>query len=73
MYQNIKSFVRHGTEYLQYLYCEIGVRQGENLFPFLFSMYLIDFENYLLKNNVKSLETASTQLLENLHLCIFFS
>ena len=30
----------------------MGVRQGENLFPFLFSIFLSDLEKYLMERNV---------------------
>jgi hypothetical protein len=32
------------NEYSEFFYCEIGVEQGENLSPFLFSLYLNDLE-----------------------------
>ena len=44
MYQNIKTCIRKGNEYSEFFYCEIGVEQGENLSPFLFSLYLNDLE-----------------------------
>ena len=35
-----------------YFMCKVGVRQGENLTPLLFSIYINDLENYLLRNDV---------------------
>ena len=45
MYQNIKSRVKFENELSGEFSSYIGVRQGECLSPFLFSMYLNDLEN----------------------------
>jgi hypothetical protein len=45
MYQNIKSRIQYNKETLNYFECNAGVRQGENLSPFLFSLYLNDLED----------------------------
>ena len=34
MYQNINTCIRKGNEYSEFFNCEIGVKQGENVFPF---------------------------------------
>ena len=47
MYQGIKSCISHNNEYSAYFLCENGVRQGENLSPILFTMYLNDLEDSL--------------------------
>ena len=48
IYQNIKTCIRKGNEYSEFFSCEIGVKQGENFYPFLFS-YLNDLEFFLAK------------------------
>ena len=48
MYQNIKTCIRKGNAYSEFFNCEIGVKQGENLTPYLFSLYLNDLEIFFL-------------------------
>ena len=52
IYQNIKSRVKCANGTSAFSPCIIGVRQGENLSPFLFSIFLNDFENYFRGNHV---------------------
>ena len=47
MYKGIKSKVQIGHDVSDYFMCKVGVRQGENLSPFLFSIYINDLEEYL--------------------------
>jgi hypothetical protein len=47
MYKSAKSCIRHNNCISSTFNCEIGVRQGENLSPLLFALYLNDLEEYL--------------------------
>ena len=54
------------------------MRQGENLSPFLFSMYINDLEQYLIERNIISLQSLSItdpieeELFLYLKLCVLF-
>jgi hypothetical protein len=56
MYQNIKSCVSHNGNTSNFFSSEIGVRQGENLSPILFSLYLNDLQSYLEGNGAVGIE-----------------
>lgn len=47
MYNNVKSRVKFNTAKGKEFVCHTGVRQGECLSPFLFSMFINDLENEL--------------------------
>lgn len=36
LYDNVKSCIKNNDKFSSFFRCDIGVRQGENLFPFLF-------------------------------------
>ena len=55
MYQSIKSSVSIRDENLPLFACECGFRQGENLSPILFSLYLNDLEHFLLHNELQGI------------------
>jgi hypothetical protein len=59
MYCNIKSCIVLNKCKSDYFACDNGVRQGENLFPFLFSLFLNDLETFLEAKNVTGLESIS--------------
>lgn len=40
----------------------VGVRQGENLSPFLFSLYINDLKNYLVEKNIAGLQSFTTSI-----------
>ena len=42
MYESAESCVRLGTKWSDHFYSNVGVRQGENLSPVLFSLFLND-------------------------------
>jgi hypothetical protein len=52
LYSNIKSRVTSPEGSTPYFDCLVGVRQGENLSPFLFSIFLNDLDTFLSQNNV---------------------
>ena len=47
MYQNIKSNVHANNQSSAYFPCYSGVRQGENLSPFLFTIFINDLRSFL--------------------------
>ena len=50
MYANLKSCVMNNNETSKFFKCNIGVRQGENLSPILFALYLNDFQTFIKGN-----------------------
>ena len=48
MYQGLKSLILVNNKQSALFPCSIGIRQGENLSPVLFSLYLNDLEDYLI-------------------------
>lgn len=55
LYANIKSKVTTNNESSAYFPCMTGVRQGENLSPILFSIYLNDLHQFLMTRSVNGL------------------
>jgi urease accessory protein UreF len=45
-----------------YFACDNGVRQGENLYAFSFSLFSNDLETFLQAKNVTDLESISSEL-----------
>ena len=62
MYDDIKSRIVHNDMISDIFKCEIGVRQGENLSPLLFSLYLNDLQKYLEESNVKGTHSISLDI-----------
>jgi hypothetical protein len=61
MYSDIKFCVRYNNNQSEFFPCFTGVRQDENLSPFLFSICLNDLEKYYIELNGISLELLSEQ------------
>lgn len=60
MYNDIKSCVSLMGENSSFFASLAGVRQGENLSPVLFSLYLNDLSEYLLSNHQSGITVANT-------------
>ena len=56
MYNNVKSKVKFNNDKGEEFTCYTGVRQGECLSPFLFSMLINDLENELIVKGVEGLD-----------------
>jgi hypothetical protein len=67
MYDDIKSCVSLNGKTSAFFSSGCGVRQGENLSPILFSMYLNDLEEFLLLNN----NGVNLNFTDNDSLCLF--
>lgn len=70
MYQGIKSRVSFNNDKSPYFPCNIGVRQGENLSPFLFSLYLNDLEEFMSANDITGLASVAEDFEDNLNIYI---
>lgn len=56
MYQNIKSKVKFDNKLSKEFTCSLGVRQGECLSPFLFSIFLNDIENEFVMSGIEGMD-----------------
>ena len=56
MYQNLKSCVSFNGEISSFFQSSRGVRQGENISPVLFSIFLNDLETFLASNNCTGID-----------------
>ena len=68
MYCNIKSCIVFNKCKSDYFACDNGIRQGENLSPFLFSLFLNDLETFLEAKNITGLESISNDLENQLNI-----
>ncbi|XP_052772033.1 uncharacterized protein LOC128211362 isoform X1 [Mya arenaria] len=63
MYATVKSRIKmHNTISKDDFTCMLGVRQGESLSPFLFSMYLNDIEEYYMLNGFDGIDIGMLKL-----------
>ena len=65
MYRNIRTYIRQGREYSAFVSCDIGVIQGKNQSPYLFSLLFNDLETFFLDNDINSLEQNSEECKKN--------
>lgn len=62
IYSVVKSQVKHNNITSDVFFSNIGVRQGECLSPFLFSMYLNDLEEAIILNGAKGIDKGMLKL-----------
>ena len=70
MYNDVKSCINYNNCKSDYFSCDMGVRQGENLCPFLFALFLNDLQSFLGKENLPGIKTISEKNEENLKLFV---
>ncbi|MCU7800877.1 MAG: reverse transcriptase family protein [gamma proteobacterium symbiont of Lucinoma myriamae] len=71
MYQNIKSCVSFSGEKSNVFRSFRGVRQGENMSPVLFALFLNDLETYLVQNNCRGVDIEFSNEQLYLYLKLF--
>ena len=62
MYKGIKSKVKYSNRFSNEFYCDLGVRQGECLSPFLFSMFLNDIEERFILGDLDEVDIGIIKL-----------
>ena len=60
LYQNIKSCVMYSGEQSNFFQSHCGVRQGENLSPVLFSLFLYDLEEFMQRSHCTGINLKTT-------------
>ena len=70
MYEGIKSCISINNAHSELISCNIGVRQGGNLTPVLFSNCLNDLEVYILSHNCNG---VSSVIDANYLLCLIYA
>ena len=62
MHTSAKSCISYNNHTTGYFNSETGVRQGENMFPFLFSIFLNDLEEFLRTKDIVGLKSITDEL-----------
>ena len=70
MYSNIKSCVSHNGHLSDYFVSVNGVRQGENLSPFLFALFINDIEEFLTQNDCDPIQVTAADIHTYLKLLV---
>jgi hypothetical protein len=59
MCNNVKFCINYNNCKSDYFSCDMVVRQGQNVYPFLFVLFLNDLQSFLEKENLHGLKTMS--------------
>ena len=70
MYNGIKAKLKINGSLSSSFPCQLGVRQCENLSPFLFSVFLNDLKSFLTMNNINGLQNISEMMENELYIYI---
>ena len=72
LYSSAKSCVRANDQLSDFFKCTAGVRQGENLSPILFAIYINDFQSFLAQKSegLKSMNDLLTEFDVYAKLCV---
>ena len=67
MYKKVKSCVSYGGQCSDFFPCEMGVRQGDNLSPLLFNIFLSDLKSYLVNkyNGLSNIHDIATDIMDD--------
>ena len=67
MYTKVKSCVSYGGQCSDFFPCEMGVRQGDNLSPLLFNIFLSDLQSYLVNkyNGLSNIHDIATDIMDD--------
>lgn len=63
MYMETKSMIKMNDMATDLFTCNIGVRQGENLSPFLFLLYINDLDRFLLEKGIVGMKYLKLSIL----------
>ena len=66
MYKNVKSCVMLNGQKTDFFACNTDVRQGENLSPFLFCVFLNDLEDFLGNNCIVNGVECNSHMVEDI-------
>jgi hypothetical protein len=64
------SRIKSNNECSNLFSCNVGVRQGENLSPFLFALFLNDLEEFLSLHNVNGVSYITNEMENEFNLYI---
>ena len=68
MHKDVKSCITYNYFKSDYFNCDMGVRQGEYLSPFLFAMFLNDLQMFFENASLNGLETVSNCIEDKLNI-----
>ena len=69
MHNDVKYCINYNNCKSAYFSCDMGVRQGENLQPFLFAFFLSDLQSFLEKENLPGLRDQPFNLKGGMVFC----